>query len=186
MRVSLSCSHALGSLKWFGVPWISGSPFSNPGAGQGCWPRLLPAPKDTGFSTGLTWGSLENPRAGELAPCSPHQRPCRRLFRKVLAVPGVACPERGQGQRDPGKGQEREAASRSQAGDSQEAEGICPRDRLAVPHQEAAVPSGLGQQLLRHHPADVPVVPACCCHPPKQWDTGCAVSPSQPHIGAQQ
>lgn len=35
-------------------------------------------------------------------------------------------PEQGEGQRDLGKGQEREAASRSQAGDSQEAEGICP------------------------------------------------------------
>lgn len=34
--------------------------------------------------------------------------------------------EQAEGQRDPRKGQEREAASRSQAGDSQEAEGICP------------------------------------------------------------
>lgn len=66
-----------GSPKWLGVPLILGSPFSNPGAGQGCWPGLLPAPRDTGFSTGLAWGSLKNLCARELAPRSPRRHPCR-------------------------------------------------------------------------------------------------------------
>lgn len=75
-----------GSPKWLSVPWISGSPFSNPSARQGCWPRL-PAPKDTGFSTGLTRGSLKNPCAKDLAPGSPRRHPCRSLFNEVLAAP---------------------------------------------------------------------------------------------------
>lgn len=98
--------------KGLGKSWILGSPFSNPAAGQGCWPRLLPAPKDTGVSPGLTWGSSETPRARELAPCVPCQHPRRRLFRKVLAVPargavlGLLCRElrAGRGTEGPQQG----------------------------------------------------------------------------------
>lgn len=38
------------------------------------------------------------------------------------------------------------------------------RHRFTVPHKEAAVASSPGQQLFGQHPADVPVIPPCCCH----------------------
>lgn len=136
---------------------------------------VVPPPKDTGFSLGLTWGITLKIPTPKKKPHAPHQHPCRRLLHEVLE------PSVGRGTEGQGRG----VASKSQAGDSQEAEGICPQHRLAVPHQEAAIPPSLGQQLLRRHPADVPVVPACCRHPPKPRDSGCALSPSQPHIRAQ-
>lgn len=55
---SASCTPTLGdgmagSPKQLGVPSILGSAFSNPAAGQGCWPRTLPAPEYRELSTRL-------------------------------------------------------------------------------------------------------------------------------------
>lgn len=77
---------------------------------------------------------------------------------------------------------QKDAESRAQGGHSQEAKGVRPRHGLAVPHQEAAVPARLGQQVLGHHPADVPVVPAGRCHPPGRQEAAAAPRWSQPHI----
>lgn len=168
-------------------PRFQALPSVTPLLGRAAGPGLCPLPRAGSFLPVWLRDHPKTPMARPLAPCSPPQHPHEALAPLAQGLgPGLLCLEREEGQRDPSKGQETEAVSRCQAGDSQQTEGICPRDRLAVPHQEAAIPSSLGQQLLCHHPADVPVVPACCCHPPKRWDTSCALSLLQPHIGAQQ
>lgn len=61
----------------------------------------------------------------------------------------------------------------------QQAKGICPRHRLAVPHQEAPILSSFGQQILSHNPADVPMIPTCCCHPLSQPGLAARCPPNQ-------